>query len=165
MRSLIFIVFAALIAACSESSKPLYAVHVDRSVTKSNYPTAVAPGVVGNYPGETKSGAGYFYDDVLEYRVWVSPKRGGKPLAEGSDYFAAFAQFESALKFAKSTPGAEEEPLALIRQFEWVNEPQDGKFEVERGERATEWRVEWLNGSKRGPNSIRDFLANPPKAP
>ena len=38
----------------------------------------------------TKSGGGYFYDEVLEYRVWVHPERGGPDHHEGEDYFHAF---------------------------------------------------------------------------
>ena len=40
------------------------------------------------------SGAGYFYDDVLEYRVWVHPEAGGEDLHDGDDYFLAFAKFD-----------------------------------------------------------------------
>ena len=48
----------------------------DHRVTgNSQYPAAVDPIRVGTYSAETKSGAGYFYDDVLEYRVWLNPKK------------------------------------------------------------------------------------------
>lgn len=43
----------------------------------SAYPFAVDVKKVGSYPALTKSGAGYFYDDVLEYRVWINPAEGG----------------------------------------------------------------------------------------
>lgn len=32
----------------------------------SNYPLAVDPARVGEYPAEAKSGGGYFYDEVLD---------------------------------------------------------------------------------------------------
>lgn len=120
----------------------------------------------GPVPGEAKSGAGYFYDDLLEYRVWLHPKQDAEPLAGSSAYFAAFAQFEHALAFSRANAGSEE-PLALIRQREWVNEPVPGKFVHEKGERITEWKVKWLDGTKRTAGSIEQFLANPPpqKAP
>ena len=161
VRATLPLLVAVLMASCGASVEPFSVTHIDRAVSASAYPTAVNPKAVGSYPGSTKSGAGYFYDEVLEYRVWLHPERGAEPLAGDADYFAAFAQFESAEAFARSTPGAESEPLVLVRQLEWINEPQPGRFEVERGERITEWRVEWLD-SKRGPTSISDFLANPP---
>lgn len=58
------------------------------------YPDAVDPARVGKYPTLTKSGGGYFYDDVLEYRVWIE---GG----DGGDHFRAFATYSVALKFLK----------------------------------------------------------------
>ncbi|MBK1884623.1 GCN5 family acetyltransferase [Luteolibacter pohnpeiensis] len=119
---------------------------------------AVDPALVGSYPSKTHSGAGYFYDDVLEYRVWIDPQSGGERLNAGSDYFKAFATYEEALKYSQSTKGAES-PLVLVRQLEHVNEPKKGIFEHVKGERLTEWQVEWLAESKRGPNSIPDFLA------
>jgi putative acetyltransferase len=100
----------------------------------------------------TKSGGGYFFDTVLEYRVWINPAGGG------GDYYRAFASFEPALKYSKITPGAEE-PLVLVRQLEWIDEPQTGMFETRSGERLTEWQVPWLKGSKRSGESIVRFLA------
>ena len=123
----------------------------------SSLPLAVDAGRVGTYPSMVKSGGGYFYDDVLEYRVWVDPQSGGERLNEGSDYFKAFATYESAKRFSETTKGAEP-PLVLVRQLEHVNEPQEGIFEHVTGERLTEWKIEWLQGSKRGPNSIAEFL-------
>ncbi len=125
---------------------------------QSQHPVAVNTALVGSYPSKTHSGAGYFYDDVLEYRVWIDPHSGGERLNAGSDYFKAFATYEEALKFSRSTKGAEP-PLVLVRQLEHVNEPRDGVFEHAKGERITEWRVEWLSGAKRGPTSIADFIA------
>jgi hypothetical protein len=37
------------------------------------YPDVKEPEKVGTYPAEAKSGGGIFYDDILEYRVWVHP--------------------------------------------------------------------------------------------
>lgn len=124
----------------------------------NNYPTAVEPERVGTYPAMVKSGAGYFYDDVLEYRVWCHPERGAPDEFDGEDYFYAFKTFEEALSFFQHTSGAAE-PLVLIRQHEWINEPQPGQFIHEKGERIAEWRVEWLSGSKRTPGAIEEFLS------
>ena len=125
----------------------------------SKYPIAVDPGMVGWHDPLSKSGGGYFYDEVLEYRVWVHPHAGGPELQEGDDYFCAFPSYEEALAFSNEMPGSED-PLALILQREHVNELRPGVFEHVVGDRITEWQVEWLlEGTKRGPESIRKFLA------
>ena len=49
----------------------------------SKYPLAIDENMVGEYPALVKSGAGYFYDDVLEYRVWCHPERGALDEYEG----------------------------------------------------------------------------------
>ena len=126
---------------------------------KSKFPIAVEPAKVGWYPARAKSGAGFFYDEVLEYRVWIHPRDGGLELEQGDAnvYFCAFPSYEEALKFSNETPGSEE-PLVLVRQKEHINEPQPSKYIHIVGDRVTEWRVEWLEGRKREPNSIPNFL-------
>jgi hypothetical protein len=57
------------------------------------------------YLPDTKSGAGYFYDDVLEYQVWLHPEKGAKALNGTKDYFVAFAQYEHARAFSETSPG------------------------------------------------------------
>jgi hypothetical protein len=146
-----------------EKPLPLKALRADKSITgTSRFPAAIDPKKVGKYPAAAKLGGGYFYDDVLEYRVWLSPHEDAEPLAGGSDYLFAFAEYESALAFSQATRGAEV-PLVLIRQREWINEKKPGQYEVKKGERIAEWSVEWLEGSKRKPNSIAEFLAHPRK--
>lgn len=113
-------------------------------------PTAVDPALVGTHHGVPNVGAGYFFDDVLEYRVWLD-------LPDGERYHA-FAQWERADAYSQATPLASK-PFALVRQLEYVNEPAPGEFEHVREVRVTEWRAEWLDGTKRGPTSIADFLA------
>jgi putative acetyltransferase len=117
----------------------------------SAYPVAIDINKVGTYPSFTKSGAGYFYDEVLEYRVWMNPPEGG------DDYYKAFATYE-ALAYSKKSLGAEE-PLVLTLQREWVDEPQPGNFVRKNEARLTEWKVEWLAGSKRSPEAVDRFLA------
>lgn len=139
----------------------LKAISSDKAITgKSQYPTAVDPAMVGEHPALARSGGGYFYDEVLEYRVWLYPAEGAEPLAGDDDYFFAFAEYEAALAMSQRTKGAQE-PLVLVRQHEWINEPEPGEYEVKRGERTTEWNVAWLKGAKRGPGSIQEFLARP----
>jgi putative acetyltransferase len=91
----------------------------DRTVSSgSAYPFAVDASKVGTYPPDTKSGAGYFHDDVLEYRVWLYPEHGAAPLNVDKDYFVAFAQYERAKEFSKSS--AFEEPswwLKTVRRM------------------------------------------------
>ena len=120
------------------------------------FPPAVDAALVGTYSALTKSGGGYFYDDVLEYRVWCHPAADA-PEGEGDDYYYAFADYGDALACSKSTPRAEE-PLVLVRQLEHVDEPEPGVYVHVREQRITEWRVEWLAGSKRTETSIPEML-------
>jgi hypothetical protein len=128
-----------------------------RRMFVSLYPKAVEAEKVGEYPALAKSGAGYFYDDVLEYRVWCHPERGAPDEFEGEDYYYAFEAYEEALAFSEATPGCEP-PLVLIRQLEWINEPEPGTFIHEKGERIAEWQVQWLAAGKRQRDSIPAFL-------
>jgi hypothetical protein len=154
----VMLVVLLVLAACRERICRFCVSDVDRNTCASKYPVAAQPSRVGTYPGDTKSGAGYFYDDVLEYRVWMHPERGARPLADDQDYFAAFACFESADAFSRHTKGAEK-PLVLVRQREYIDEPEPGKFVWMHGERVTEWQVEWLDEShRRRPDSIPRFL-------
>lgn len=125
---------------------------------RPSYPPAIDPDRVGQYDAHCFSGGGYFYDEVLEYRVWCHPERGAPDEADGSDYFHTFATYAEALAFAEHTAGAEE-PLVLVRQREYINEPQPGVYQHCCGERITEW-LPRLAGSKRTANSIAHFLQN-----
>lgn len=131
------------------------------SVNSDNYPEAVDPNLVGTYPAVAKSGGGYVWDDVLEYRVWCHPEAEPSDL-EDSDYYHAFATYTAALAFYQSTEHAEE-PLALIRQLEYIDEPNPGEYHHVKELRITEWPVEFLLRPRRTPNTIPDFLS--PSAP
>jgi hypothetical protein len=115
---------------------------------KSNYPIAVEPENVGKYPALTKSGGGYYYDEVLEYRVWVHSDK---------DYFLPFSTYEKALDFSTHCTDAEE-PLVLVLQKEWIDEPEPEIYIHKTGSRITEWRPEWLPGNKRSEYSIHNLL-------
>ena len=121
------------------------------------YPESINKDKVGEYPASSKSGGGYFYDDILEYRVWCRPWEGAPDEFDGEIYYYPFHTFEEALNFSKSTDGTEE-PLVLIRQREWIDEPETGKYIHEVGERITEWCVEWLTDSKHEINTISNFI-------
>ncbi|EHR39387.1 hypothetical protein [Alishewanella jeotgali] len=123
----------------------------------SNFPIAVDEKMVGEYPAETKSGGGYFYDDVLEYRVWCRPWLGAPDEFDGEIYYYAFSSFEAAKEFSDNTTGSEQ-PLVLVRQLEWIDEPTPGQFIPMKGERITEWLVEWLQGNKRSEQTISQFI-------
>ena len=151
-------VAAAYVAGCGPDAHHFVCVRADRTVCKqSAYPVAIDNAQVGKYAAETKSGAGYFYDDVLEYRVWFCPERGAKPANGKNDYYVAFAEYERAEELSKGSKGAEG-PVVLVRQFEWINEPEPGHYQAEKGNRITEWQVQWLDGRKRTPDSTREFL-------
>jgi hypothetical protein len=123
----------------------------------SQYPTAINPEMVGEYDLFCHSGGGYFYDEVLEYRVWCHPEMGASDEFEGDDYCNAFETYEEALAFSESTTGAEI-PLVLIKQYETINEPTPNTFIHTKEERVTEWQVQWLEGAKREVDSIEKFL-------
>ncbi len=99
--------------------------HHEDVTDNSPLPAVSDPGLVGSYPARAQAGGGFVWDAVLEYRVWCHPERGAPDASDGSDYFRAFATYEDALEFAEATPGAEE-PLALILQEEYIEEPEPG---------------------------------------
>lgn len=152
------VVTAVYVGGCSAGAQRFVCLRADRTVCRqSAYPLAVDNAKVGKYAAETESGAGFTYDDVLEYRVWFCPERGAKPLNGKDDYYIAFAEYEKAEELSKASRGAEE-PLVLVRQYEWINEPKPGQYEAKKGNRLAEWQVEWLEGSKRTPGSTRELL-------
>jgi hypothetical protein len=128
----------------------------------STYPDAEDPSKVGEYPALSGAGGGYVWDAVLEYRVWCHPERGAPDHEDGSDYYYAFATYAEALKFSEATKGAEE-PLALIRQDEYIAEPETGNYVHIKEVRITEWPVAFLSRPRRTARTIPDFLA--PDAP
>lgn len=151
-------VAAVYVGGCGAVPQHFVCARADRTICRqSAYPLAIDNAKVGQYPAKTKSATGYFYDDVLEYRVWFCPERGARPLNGKNDYYVAFAEYERAEELSKASRGAEE-PLALVRQYEWINEPEPGLYQAEKGNRITEWQVAWLEGSKRAPGSTKDFL-------
>ena len=114
---------------------------------------------VGEYPALVKSGGGYVWDEVLEYRVWCHPEDGAADVCEGDDYYHAFASYEEALEYSQSNPGCEE-PLALILQREYIDEPEIGLYIHIREERLAEWPVEFLSRPRRTDRTIPDFLSS-----
>lgn len=123
------------------------------------YPDAVNPKRVGKYPGLAGAGGGFFYDEVLEYRVWFCTGRGAEPVEPGvfDDYFYAFPTYKEAKDFSKNKIGAEE-VIALVKQFEHINEPKPGQYVHVRRVRVTEFIATQLVGRKRKPGSIEKKL-------
>jgi hypothetical protein len=117
---------------------------------------------VGTYAATAQVGGGFVWDDVLEYRVWCHPERGSPDLEDGNDYYYPFATYAEALAFSQRTEGAEA-PLALIRQREYIEEPNPGEYLHIKQERITEWSAEFLRRPRRTQNTIPDFLS--PDAP
>ena len=131
-------------------------------VSTVTYPDAVDPTLVGTYAALAKAGGGFVWDDVLEYRVWCHPEGGSPNSEEGSDDYYPFATYAEALAFSQSTAGAEE-PLALVRQREYIAEPNPGEYVHVKEERVAEWAVEFLSRPRRTRNTIPDFFS--PDAP
>ncbi|WP_216610500.1 hypothetical protein [Vibrio coralliilyticus] len=76
-------------------------------------PYSVDKNKVGEYPASTKSGGGYFYDQILEYRGWCRPWQGAPDECDGKIYYYAFHTYEEALEFSNKTEGSEK-PLVLV---------------------------------------------------
>ncbi len=125
-------------------------------------PGVLSESMVGSYPTLAKSGAGFVWDEVLEYRVWCCPACGAPDQDDGSDYFYAFASWDEAKTFSDQNPGTKE-PLALVLQREWISEEEAGQYVHRTGDRVTEWPVEFLSRPRRTPNTIPDFVS--PDAP
>ena len=133
------------------------------------YPTVIDPDQVGEYDEAAYSGGGYFFDEVLEYRVWCYPEQDANEVdADGSflianEYYRAFMTFEQALAFANDTPDSRT-PVALVRQLEWIDQPSRGVYIHNKGERITEWQANWLVRGIRQANDISEFLQKNDKA-
>ena len=102
------------------------------------------------------------WDAVLEYRVWCCPARGAADLEDGSDYYYAFANYAEALVFSQQNVGADD-PLALVLQKEYIDEPEPERYIHVKEERITEWPVVFLTRPKRNDRTIPGFLT--PDAP
>ncbi len=119
----------------------------------SAYPDAADAARVGNYPARAYAGGGFVWDEVLEYRVWCHALDGG------DDYYYAFAKYQEALACSEANPGAAQ-PLALILQREYVDEPSDGQYVHVKEPRVTEWPVEFLRRPRRTDQTIPQFFAS-----
>ncbi len=128
----------------------------------ADLPPVVDVCLVGTYPAATEAGGGFVWDAVLEYRVWCHPERGAPDEADGSDYYYAFASYAEALELSEEMVGSEE-PLALVLQEEYIDEPEPGRYVHVKERRVTEWPVDFLSRPKRTARTISDFLA--PDAP
>jgi putative acetyltransferase len=135
---------------------------METSKMKIDYPAVLDETVVGRYSPIAKAGGGFVWDEVLEYRVWCHPENGAEDLEDGNDYYFAFPSYDEALVFAQTHEGTEE-PLALILQREYIDEPGKGKYIHVKEERIAEWPVAFLKRPKRNENTIPDFLS--PDAP
>lgn len=135
---------------------------IKRMTNNTNYPDAIDSVLVGSYPAQSKSGGGYVWDEVLEYRVWCHPSEDDPESEDGSDYYYAFASYAEACECSEQADGAEK-PLALVLQREYIDEPDDGVYIHVKEARITEWPVVFLSRPRRTACTIPDFLA--PDAP
>jgi hypothetical protein len=127
-----------------------------------SYPPVIDPHLVGTYPATAKAGGGFVWDAVLEYRVWCHPERGAPDEADGSDYYYVFESYQEAFEFSERTDGTEE-PLALVLQEEYIDEPEPGHYVHVKEKRVAEWPVAFLTRPQRTAKTIPDFLS--PNAP
>jgi hypothetical protein len=108
----------------------------------SKYPLVKDSDLIGTYSALVKSGGGYVWDDVLEYRVWWHPNDGAPDIEDGNHYYYVFETYEEALEFSQENAGAEE-PIALVLQEEYISEPVPGQYTHVKEQRLTEWPVEF----------------------
>lgn len=123
-----------------------------------SHPAVLDPSKVGEYPASAKAGGGFVWDAVLEYRVWCHPERGAPDEADGSDYYYAFESYDEAEAFSRANAGTEE-PIALVLQREYIDEPQPGQYIHVREQRITEWPVAFLSRPQRDAMTIPEFFA------
>ena len=128
-----------------------------------DYPDVLDVTKVGTFPAHAKAGGGYVWDEVLEYRVWCHPENGADDLEDGSDYYYAFPSYSQAIEFASTTRGADE-PLALVLQREYIDEPEAEQFVHVKQERITEWPVVFLLRPRRTEKTIPDFMSAEPNS-
>ncbi len=121
-------------------------------------PPVLDPERVGSYDAAACAGGGFVWDAVLEYRVWCHPGDGAPDLEDGNDYFYSFASYEEALEYSQVNQGSEE-PLALVLQREYIDEPEAGEYRHVREERITEWPVEFLLRPQRDNDTLTRFFA------
>jgi hypothetical protein len=133
------------------------------------YPTALDPDQVGSYPTMVYAGGGYFFDEVLEYRVWCHPAASDAADSYNVDGFDSidgidsidnchcFTSYQQALTFAANNQNAAR-PVALVRQLEWIDQPSRGVYIHNKGERLTEWQPEWLDRGARTATDITHFM-------
>jgi hypothetical protein len=122
------------------------------------FPQVLDPSRVGTYEALAKSGGGYVWDAVLEYRVWCHPERGAIDSEEGNDYYYAFATYAEALAFAEETRGAELHSLSCSKRNTSTSRPRDDMFTSARAGSPSGG----LSSSppRRTPRTIPDFLAS-----
>jgi hypothetical protein len=131
-------------------------------LSMSKYPEVKDKELIGSYPAYVKSGGGYVWDAVLEYRVWCHPDDGAPDVYEGDDYYYEFDDYDEAIEFSKENKGCDE-PLALILQEEYIDEPEPGNYIHVKEQRITEWPIRFLSRPRRTANTIPDFFS--PNAP
>ena len=126
---------------------------------RKRFPRALKPDRVGKYPAVSFVGGGYVWDAVLEYRVWCCTAAGAPDEDDGNDYYFAFATYPEARRLSSRFPGADE-PIALILQLEYIDEPRNGKYIHIKRRRVTEWPIEFLSRPRRNRSTIPNFLSS-----
>lgn len=124
-----------------------------------SFPPVLDASKVGEYPATAMAGGGFVWDAVLEYRVWCHPEQGAPDEEDGSDYYYSFDNYEDADAFSRANNGAEE-PLALVLQLEYIDEPEPGQYTHVCEERVTEWPVTFLSRPMRDEFTIPEFFSD-----
>lgn len=122
--------------------------------SKEKFPKSVNPEMVGKYPLQVYSGGGYFYDEVLEYRVWTKE--------DCQTVCYSFNTYDDAYIFYKKNriKLKASKPLVLVKQNSYIDEQENGQYAHIKCERITEWQPNWLIGNQNTDIQIPNFMRN-----
>lgn len=134
------------------------------------YPPSDFPNDIGRWEAQAQSGGGYLFDKVLEYRVWFQPPRGYKISVDtphGSirlnHTYIPTDTYENAKRISDKLEESGiniQGILVLVEQKpgHWVDWGAVGPPRIGTRRRITEWRPEWLPGSRFHPKKLNKVL-------
>jgi putative acetyltransferase len=122
-----------------------------REHVSSDYPLPDDLAAVGTHAAAAARDSGVFYDDVLEYRLWVR-----RP-ATTEELMFAFPTVEDAHE-ARTALGRDARLCVLVQQREPIERMEDGSY-VQRSEpRRVEWPITWLVDGRPGEDAVQEVL-------
>ena len=123
-----------------------------KNLPVTNPPKVADESKVGEYDTLCFSGAGFIWDEVLEYRVWSS----------GPTECHTFASYDEAERFSEAT-ATRSIVLALVKQVEYFegNAKECAILVQPKRPRVCEWQVPWLRHDNHRPSMLERALRTP----